>query len=67
MFGIPFDLVGGMSMKKCDVCDHSRAAHADGIRCALCGCIGQEQQMTQQPLAFRSSIPVRVTPSTRKR
>jgi hypothetical protein len=54
-------------MKKCDVCSHSRAAHTDGIRCALCGCTGQERQMTQQPLAFRSSLPVRVTPNTRKR
>lgn len=54
-------------MKKCEVCSHSRAAHADGIRCALCGCTGEEREMTQQTLAFRNSIPVRVTTNTRKR
>ena len=54
-------------MKKCDICSHSRAAHLDGIRCALCDCVSQERTFTQQALVFRSALAVRTTATTRKR
>jgi len=51
----------------CRKCGHSRAAHIDGIRCALCGCSPQRDEDIQENLPFRSLIPMRVTANTRKR
>jgi hypothetical protein len=45
--------------RKCDYCGHSRAAHADGIACALCRCRSERVQFVQQSLSFRDSIPLR--------
>jgi len=44
--------------KKCDFCPHSRAAHADGIHCALCRCRSERPDFVQETLVFRGSIPV---------
>jgi hypothetical protein len=54
-------------MKNCEHCGHSRAAHIDGIRCALCGCLPARQTFVQTKLAFRSSLPNRAVPNSRKR
>lgn len=57
-------------MKKaqpCSKCGHSRAAHIDGTRCALCGCAPLRDEVVQELLPFRSLIPLRVTVNTRKR
>lgn len=61
-------------MKRCQHCGHSRAAHSDGVRCALCGCVPQRQTFVQEAFAFRNgmarpagSIPERVMANTRKR
>jgi hypothetical protein len=48
-----------MSNKKCVYCGHSRAAHADGVKCALCRCRSEEVTMIQDSFAFRSSLPTR--------
>jgi hypothetical protein len=53
-------------MKNCPHCGHSPAAHLDGVRCALCGCVPARQTFVQEKLAFRSSLPTRVA-NTRKR
>ena len=53
--------------KRCDRCGHSMAAHLDGLRCALCGCVPGRDRWVQTPLAFRGSLPARVTSDTRKR
>jgi hypothetical protein len=53
--------------KKCPICSHSRAAHLDGIRCALCGCMSERRDAIQESFAFRSSLLRRVTTNTRKR
>jgi hypothetical protein len=56
------------NMKRCDLCGHSRAAHVDGMRCALCGCLPQRQTFVQDSFGFRESLPTRVTTTnTRKR
>src|SRR5260370_38590013 len=44
--------------KKCDFCPHSRAAHTDGIHCALCRCRSERRELVQETLAFRGTIPV---------
>lgn len=54
-------------MKRCPHCGHSKAAHIDGIRCALCGCLPQRQTFVQDSFAFRSALRTRVTNDTRKR
>jgi hypothetical protein len=61
-------------MKRCEHCGHSRAAHVDGLRCALCGCAPQRQTFVQDALPFRSGVsrppgdlPEQVTINTRKR
>lgn len=61
-------------MKRCEHCGHSRAAHVDGLRCALCGCVPQRQTFVQEALPFRSgvsrpagAIPEQVAFNTRKR
>lgn len=48
-------------MKRCELCGHSRAAHVDGLRCALCGCVPQRQTFVQSGFTFRSSLPTKVT------
>jgi len=54
-------------MKRCEICGHSHAAHVDGMRCALCGCLPQRQTFVQETFGFRTALPVRVTSNTRKR
>lgn len=57
-------------MKRCEHCGHSRAAHVDGMRCALCGCLPQRQNFVQERFGFRETLPLRAVPSaggTRKR
>ena len=54
-------------MKRCPHCGHSRAAHVDGLRCALCGCTPLKQSFVQESFAFKSSLPARVTRDTQKR
>jgi hypothetical protein len=53
--------------KRCELCGHSRAAHVDETRCALCGCTPQRQTFVQSSLGFRSALPTRTPASTRKR
>jgi hypothetical protein len=53
--------------RKCDYCGHSRAAHADGVACALCRCRSERREFVQQPLAFRQTLPLRATRNARKR
>lgn len=54
-------------VKRCPHCGHSRAAHVDGVRCALCGCVPDRQTYVQESFGFRSALPARVTNNTRKR
>jgi len=54
-------------MKRCEHCGHSKAAHLDGVRCALCGCVPERQEFVQQALSFRSALPARAAPAPRKR
>ena len=54
-------------MKRCEDCGHSRAAHVDGMRCALCGCTPGRRAFVQESFSFRSSLPARVSSDTRKR
>lgn len=54
-------------MNRCKVCGHSRAAHVDGVRCALCGCLPDRREFVQETFAFRNAIPTRATSTTRKR
>jgi hypothetical protein len=53
--------------KRCELCGHSRAAHIDGVRCALCGCLPARRTFVQDSFSFRDSIPARVSRTTRKR
>lgn len=61
----PITIAMKNASKRCDFCDHSRAAHIDGIRCALCTCISQRREFVQQSLTFRDALPM--TPIKRKR
>lgn len=54
-------------MARCKLCGHSRAAHIDGVRCALCGCLPDRREFVQETFSFRNAIPMRVTTNTRKR
>lgn len=61
-------------MKRCEHCGHSQAAHLDGMRCALCGCVPQRQTFVQDAFAFRGAvarpagtIPQPTASNTRKR
>jgi hypothetical protein len=56
-----------MPGSKCDICSHTRAAHVDGIRCALCGCNSERRSFVQETFTFRSTVPSRVASNTRKR
>lgn len=54
-------------MKRCHLCGHSRQAHVDGRRCALCGCYTERRTFVQESLVFRNALQTRVTDNTRKR
>jgi len=55
------------TQKRCEYCNHSRAAHVDGVRCALCGCVSEKRSFVQESFTFRATLQRRVTASTRKR
>jgi hypothetical protein len=59
--------MSAMDTRKCEICGHSRAAHVDGVHCALCRCNSQRTVAVQESLAFRSSLPVRTAGIGRKR
>lgn len=42
--------------KRCELCGHSRAAHADGVQCALCHCRSERPEVVQQAFTFRGVI-----------
>ena len=42
--------------KNCDYCGHSRAAHTDGVKCALCDCVSRPRELVQESFSFRKSI-----------
>jgi hypothetical protein len=67
--GIALDLRKIMNpTRKCDYCSHTRAAHVDGRRCALCDCTSEVRAFVQESFAFRSAVPTqRWRPNTRKR
>jgi len=56
-----------MEKRICEVCGHSRAAHVDGVHCALCRCGSERPAAVQQSLAFRGTLPVRTVGMGRKR
>ena len=53
--------------RRCEYCPHSRAAHVDGVKCALCPCVSEQRVFVQESLTFRSALPARVMRNTRKR
>ncbi|MEK6375017.1 MAG: hypothetical protein AABO58_20275 [Acidobacteriota bacterium] len=55
------------STRKCPYCDHSRAAHTDGVHCALCRCRSEEPALMQESFAFRGAVTARRERITRKR
>lgn len=55
------------TQKRCEHCGHSRAAHIDGMRCALCGCMPARQTFVQESFGFRDAVVRRVPANTRKR
>ena len=54
-------------MRKCEVCGHSRAAHVDGVACALCRCHSERSELVQDSFAFRSALAPRSKGAGRKR
>src|ERR1051326_5684969 len=36
--------------KTCRLCGHSRAAHTDGVKCALCACVSRPRELVQEAL-----------------
>jgi hypothetical protein len=63
--GIDLDLQGRWmrvameSTKRCLYCGHSRAAHTDGVHCALCRCRSERVETVQESFAFRGIITPR--------
>jgi hypothetical protein len=55
------------STKKCPYCGHSRAAHTDGVQCALCRCRSEERTVVQESFAFRGNVTAQRDRITRKR
>ncbi|PYQ58209.1 MAG: hypothetical protein DMF58_16125 [Acidobacteria bacterium] len=55
------------AVKRCEFCGHSRAAHVDGIQCALCSCRSEARDFVQQSFAFRGTLGVLKVPGARKR
>lgn len=47
------------STKRCLYCGHSRAAHTDGVHCALCRCRSERVETVQESFAFRGIITPR--------
>jgi hypothetical protein len=70
-FGIILDPIHGMAkttaVKRCEFCGHSRAAHVDGVQCALCSCHSEPRSFIQQSFTFRSMLAEPPEPMTRKR
>jgi hypothetical protein len=56
-----------MEKRLCDICGHSRAAHVDGVHCALCRCSSERTAAVQQSLVFRNALPIRTAGIGRKR
>jgi len=56
-----------MEKRLCEICGHSRAAHVDGVHCALCRCSSERPAAVQESLVFRSALPVRTARIGRKR
>jgi hypothetical protein len=56
-----------MEKRLCDICGHSRAAHVDGVHCALCRCSSERPAMVQESLVFRTALPIRSARIGRKR
>jgi hypothetical protein len=54
------------SAKTCEFCGHSRAAHTDGIKCALCNCVSRPRELVQETFAFRTPL-LRPAQNRRKR
>jgi len=54
------------SAKTCEFCGHSRAAHTDGVKCALCNCVSRPRELVQETFAFRTSL-LRPAQNRRKR
>ena len=54
-------------MRKCDVCSHSKAAHVDGVHCALCRCASERLEMVQDSFVFRSALTPRTGRPGKKR
>jgi len=55
------------STRKCPNCPHSRAAHTDGVHCALCRCRSEEPAVVQESFAFRGAVTSPRVRNTRKR
>jgi hypothetical protein len=56
------------NVKRCELCGHSRAAHAGRLRCALCGCTPQQKRtLIQESFTFRTALPARRVAIGRKR
>lgn len=53
--------------KLCEVCGHSRAAHVDGVHCALCRCRSERRDFVQESFAFRGTLPFGTAGLGRKR
>jgi len=56
-----------MEQRLCEVCNHSRTAHVDGVHCALCRCNSERPIAMQESLVFRSALPIRTSGMGRKR
>ncbi len=54
-------------MKQCPYCNHTRAAHADGIRCALCPCRSRRSEAVQESFTFREAVTAQGDRPGRKR
>jgi hypothetical protein len=54
-------------MRKCDVCSHSKAAHVDGVHCALCRCSSESRELVQDSFVFRSALTQRPGRAGKKR
>jgi hypothetical protein len=55
------------SIRRCEFCGHSRAAHTDGVACSLCPCRSERQTFVQQSLAFRDTLSLSRPIAQRKR
>src|ERR1051326_1597972 len=53
--------------KTCRLCGHSRAAHTDGVKCALCACVSRTRELVQESLPFKGQTRMSVPSTGRKR